>query len=64
MRKNHDDYYAYLLRFWRKDGRDAWYATLQNPHSGELLKFANLEQLWEFIQQQTQPISGTQQKID
>ena len=51
MRKKEADYYAYLLRLWREDGRANWRITLQSPHDGELIKFADLERFWEFLQQ-------------
>lgn len=49
MKKTQSNYYAYLLRLWREDGRDNWHVTLQNPHNGELLKFADIEKFWAFL---------------
>jgi len=49
------DYAAYLLRLWREKGGGAigWRASLQDPHSGEKVGFANLEELFGFIRRET-----------
>jgi len=49
------DYVAYLLRLWReKGGRTTqWRASLQHPHSGERVGFANLEELFGFLRRKT-----------
>lgn len=46
---------AYMLRFWRvgsQDSRSAptWRFSLEDPHSGEKLGFADLESLVAFLQ--------------
>ncbi len=48
------DYLSYLLRLWRVTtaGQVAWRASLECPHSGERLGFADLESLWGFLQSQ------------
>jgi hypothetical protein len=33
-------YRAYLLRLWRESKHDPWRATLEDPHTGERLGFA------------------------
>ncbi len=57
------NYFAYLLRLWRETGSDEstwWRASLQDPHSGERVGFANLEDLFGFLRQETAgvPVSG------
>lgn len=47
------DYLAYMLRMWREDPRQAWRATLQNPHTGERHMFASLPALLLFLESQT-----------
>jgi len=46
-------YQAYLLRLWRVDGEGTklaeWRVSLEDPHTGERLGFANLEQLFAFL---------------
>ena len=45
------NYFSYLLRLWRVTaaGKMTWRASLENPHSGEVLAFANLEALFVFL---------------
>jgi hypothetical protein len=54
------NYFAYLLRLWRESGGDLprdestrWRASLQDPHSGERVGFANLEDLFAFLERET-----------
>jgi hypothetical protein len=44
-------YVSYLLRMWREQGGQTtwWRASLQDPHSGERLGFADLENLFSFL---------------
>ena len=48
-------YFAYLLRLWCVDtnGEVAWRASLEDSHAGERRGFANLDQLFEFLQELT-----------
>ena len=48
-------YCAYLLRLWRADrpGTTIWRASLQSSGSGERHLFATLEQLFTFLEQET-----------
>jgi len=43
------------LRLWRvKDkGKTGWRASLENAHTGERRGFASLDELFAFLQQQT-----------
>ena len=56
-------YQAYLLRLWQdhRDGQPLWRASLENPHTGQRLGFADLSQLFAFIQGQasSQPPAGS-----
>ncbi len=49
-------YQSYLLRLWQV-GRGvsagpAWCASLENPHTGAVLKFSSLQRLFEFLTDQ------------
>ena len=48
-------YVSYLLRLWREKGGQAtwWRASLQDPHSGERVGFAHLDELVAFLREQT-----------
>jgi hypothetical protein len=49
------DYVSYLLRLWREKGGQTtwWRASLQDPHTGERIGFAHLDELVAFLQEQT-----------
>jgi hypothetical protein len=55
MGKEQPHYISYLLRVWRANGNGevAWRASLESPHTGERIGFANLNELFIFLQQQT-----------
>ena len=40
---------VYLLRLQRKQGSDHWQATLQNVHTGALLRFANEREMLRYL---------------
>ncbi len=44
-------YLAYMLRLWqvRDNEKMIWRASLESPHTGERLGFANLEALFDFL---------------
>jgi hypothetical protein len=48
------DYVAYLLRLWREKGGELgwWRASLQDPHSGERVGFASLEELFVYLRRE------------
>jgi hypothetical protein len=48
-------YLAYLLRLWREKGggRTRWRASLEDPHTGEKLGFAHLDELVAFLRERT-----------
>jgi hypothetical protein len=54
------DYVSYLLRMWQDGGDEEsptseespWRASLQSPHSGDLVGFASLDDLFDFLRGQ------------
>ncbi|MAU00557.1 MAG: hypothetical protein CL608_25720 [Anaerolineaceae bacterium] len=46
------DYLAFLIRLWRED-KGIWRCTLENPHTGERLAFADVAALLTYVQKQT-----------
>jgi hypothetical protein len=49
-------YLSYLLRLWRVDGEDAepvWRASLESARTGERMVFARLDDLFDFLREQT-----------
>ena len=46
-----DQYFSYLMRLWRieNDG-DAWRVRLENVETGEVLGFASLAKMMEYLQ--------------
>jgi len=57
-------YQAYLLRLWRESSQQPWRAMLEDPHTGDQHGFATLEQLFAFLQQQTQAMPATGDEHD
>ena len=60
MDKERADYLSYLLRLWREENHEAsdtddaiWRASLESAHTGEKMTFASLDDLFEFLQKQT-----------
>jgi hypothetical protein len=53
------DYISYLLRMWRDSAGQGpapsketlWRASLQSPHTGDLVGFASLEAMFGFLRQ-------------
>ena len=48
------DYFSYLLRLWRASGVEpaVWRMSLEDPHTGERIGFADLESLFAFLKAQ------------
>lgn len=48
-------YFAYLLRLWKinRNGQPVWWASLETPATHEHYSFANLHELFEFLERQT-----------
>lgn len=53
MENHSPNYLAYLLRLWHDEAAIPWRATLENPHNGEIYGFASLQQLYNFLDEQT-----------
>lgn len=52
MHKPSKPYVAYLLRLWRaREVRDTWRISLEEAQTHELHGFANLEEVFAFLQQ-------------
>jgi hypothetical protein len=60
MNDKSTDYISYLLRAWRSNGEggSAWRASLEDPHTGERMGFACLEDLFNFLRQETSRTDG------
>jgi hypothetical protein len=54
MDKEQPDYLSYLLRLWRVSGEEkaVWRASLESPHTGERQGFANLADLFTFLEKE------------
>ena len=55
MSKGQRPYLSYLLRLWQvgSEGEGVWRASLEDPHTGECKGFGSLEDLFEFLREQT-----------
>jgi hypothetical protein len=49
----HPHYRAYLVRLWRDDAQEPWRASAQSVQSGELVRFATLQELFAFLEMHT-----------
>jgi hypothetical protein len=52
------NYHAVLVRMWRDDVASPWRASAQRVGSDDVLRFASLEHLFVFLQQQTREGEG------
>ncbi|MFL7794269.1 MAG: hypothetical protein AB8I69_19155 [Anaerolineae bacterium] len=65
MSKKQPDYISYLLRVWRSNGGEKdWRASLQNPHTGECMGFAGIDDLCIFLRQQTGAECGSEDNVE
>jgi len=57
MKKQQRRYRSYLLRLWQTSNgkKQIWRASLESPGSGERQGFADLQDLFDFLQIQTEP---------
>lgn len=46
-------YCAYLVRLWQDSPTSAWRASAQSAQTGTTVRFADLEELFVFLQMQT-----------
>lgn len=44
-------YVSFLLRLWQADSPDnpGWLASLEDPHTRQVITFKNVEALWKFV---------------
>jgi hypothetical protein len=49
-------YLSYLVRLWQTSdgGKQIWRASLESPATGERKGFGSLQELFEFLEEQTQ----------
>lgn len=54
MSRTTPGYLAYMLRLWPARGERGfqWRASLENPHTGERVAFANREMMLAFLEEQ------------
>lgn len=60
--KERRDYLSYLLRLWQVSdarGTVVWRASLESVRTGELRVFASLDDLSDFLREQTGVLSGS-----
>lgn len=70
MEQRKETYYSYLLRLWRtsdpqqriqNDLQPVWRASLEGSFSGGRKAFASLEELFNFLRQQTGGQTGQEE---
>ena len=49
------EYHAYLVRLWQEHPQAPWRASVQSVETGETVRFADLGQLFAFLQAQAAP---------
>lgn len=54
MTDERSSYISYMLRLWRVNeaGASLWRASLEDPHTGKRMGFADLEGLFTFLRRQ------------
>ena len=54
MSREQESYLSYLLRLWKTEsgGEAIWRASLEDPHTRERKGFANLTDLFTFLEQE------------
>ena len=45
-------YQSYMIRLWQDDLQTEWRASAQSVQTGEVIRFSNLDGLFEFLQSQ------------
>jgi len=59
-----ENYYAYLVRFKRREGKGNWCATLENVHTRETINFSTERDLLVYLLQTLNPKSKVYQPDD
>jgi hypothetical protein len=64
MVKEQPDYVSYLLRLWREGSgeQEIWRASLEITRTGELMAFANLNELFDYLRERTGMVQGHAEK--
>ncbi len=59
-------YLAYLLRLWLSDnaGQPVWRGSLEDPHSGSLIGFGDMQSLFAYLNQQTEIPPSTSDNVE
>ncbi len=62
MTREQRRYISYLLRLWqiRSGGELVWRASLESPHTGERWGFANLADLFTFLEKEVSHVARGQ----
>lgn len=47
---NSNNYFAWLIRFWRESGTNSWRVTVEDPHTNQKTSFAQPDECWQFLQ--------------
>lgn len=64
--KEQPDYVSYLLRLWREDCGDeeaVWRASLESTRTGELMAFASLDELFDYLRERTGGAQGRAERL-
>lgn len=48
-------YAAFLVRLWQDGSQAAWRASAQSTHSGDIVRFADVQALFAFLLAHTEP---------
>ena len=61
MRRMNENYYAFLLRIFRpgRSSNAAWHASLEDPHTRQVVDFNRLDTLFEYLLQLISPGEGS-----
>ena len=64
--RQHRQYLSYLLRLWQENCGDQplWRASLERPQDGQRLGFANLVDLYAFLNKETGSASPGPERSD
>ena len=56
-------YKAYLLRLRRDEGQHEWRASLEDAHTGKLLRFTNQNEMLRYLLQDLSHTSGGSSRV-
>jgi hypothetical protein len=63
--RRESDYFSYLLRLWWVGEEGAgWRASLHDPHTGERVGFASVEEMFDFLQRRMGTLPGADGRQD